>query len=181
MTRALIRSLAMLALVLILAWPPGTRAGQPAPGDRIVALVQIANDHDPSISTLGLLVDPRERVRGISIVTRHPAGESPAHTVRRHFTLQRVGSPRGIVVTRKHGREVIALRGHIDPDTGRGVLTIRYLSNALFGSHRECRIRLVHDARGWRLTEPGGAVVTDLYVKTWFLGVSTIAPVCPHG
>ncbi len=181
MTRMLPRSLAALALAAVLVYAQATHAAPTAHGDRIVPVARITNDHDPSISTLGLLVGPKDRVRGISIVTRHPAGEAPAHIVRRRFTLQSVGSPRGIVVTRKHGRVVIALRGRIDPDTGGGVLTIRYLSNALFDSHRECRIRLMHDARGWRLTEPGGAVVTGLYVKTWFLGVSTIAPVCGHG
>lgn len=181
MNRNAIPRSAVFALAATLLWTPGAGAATDTDGVRVVSVARIANDHDPSVSTLGLVVGPKDRVEGISIVTYHPAGESPAHTVRRRFTLQKVGSPRGVVVTRKHGREVIALRGRIDPATGTGALVIRYLSNGLFGSHEECGVRLVREPDGWRLAEPGGKVIRDLYVKTWFLGVSTIDPICGHG
>lgn len=180
MLRTLTRWLCVAALLganSVLAAEP---AAAPASNPHILPLASITNDHDPSVSVLGLLTGSGDEVSGVSIVTRHPDRQGPDRIVRRSYPLQRVETPRGIVLTRKHGRDLIRLHGRIDSKNGHGTLVIRYLSNALFGSHHDCRVDLKRiEPDRWQLIDvANGQPIDRIRVKTWLLGISTITPVC---
>ncbi|HQU17370.1 MAG: hypothetical protein B7Z66_09235 [Chromatiales bacterium 21-64-14] len=171
----------LLAITFCLLTSPSALAqlAQPAP-TQTLQIASIANDHDSSVSNLGLTIAADGHVLGISIVTNYPNPNGPARIVRRAYPLQRLEDAQGIVLTHQRGLDFITLRGRIDQKSDRGNLVIRYLSNAIFRTYHQCRIELQRDNQGgWHLVDPhNGKTVPRLYVKTWMLGISTIDPLC---
>ena len=87
----------------------------------------------------------------------------------------------GAVLDGDATHEAIVLRGSIDSTLGNASLLITYLSNGLFGRHRDCRVGLVRDPGGrWHIVNAYDRQRVDhLVVKTWALGISTVQGICP--
>ncbi|GEM_PF-1025452 len=168
------------ALLVSLALGPTVAAAAPRTAPAVVRLAGITNDRDTSVSRLGLVLGARDEVRGIAVVTGPPDARHASAT-RRVYPLRRIESPQGVVLGQGRGVRAILLRGRIDSRAGRGTLVIRYLTNGLLMSYRQCRIGLERDGpRRWRLVNAySGATIRSIRVRTWMLGISTLEPVCP--
>lgn len=156
-------------------------------GLTVLPLAGITNDRDSSVSRLNLMLDARAVVRGIYMETSAPGrgdGEQAAKPVStRVYWMQNIDSPQGVVLGEGQGVKAILLRGTIDSGAGRGSLEVRYLSNGLLMKYHACRLDLRRTSpQDWRLLNAySGQQVTQIEVKTWTLGISTLKNVCPVG
>ena len=96
----------------------------------------------------------------------------------RDFSIDEVKS--GAVLDSRHN--AIVLQGSIDPNMGSADLIITYLSNVVFGRHKECHASMVRDESGrWHIVNVyNHKWVSQLVVKTRTFGVSTIEGICPR-
>lgn len=136
-------------------------------------LASITNDRNRNLQELGVLLD-QGRVVGVRFDTVN--GDHPH---RADFSLEDVKA--GVVLDgAKH--KALVLRGSIDSSTGNADLVITYLSNVLFGEHKNCRARMVRDQRGqWHIVNGyAHKQVEHLFVKTRTFGISTIQGICPQ-
>jgi hypothetical protein len=86
----------------------------------------------------------------------------------------------GAVLDGDAKHKAIVLRGSNDSTTGTAHLIVTYLSNGLFGMHRECRAGMVRDESGqWHIVNAyDHRWVSHLIVETRTLGISTIQGTC---
>lgn len=156
------------------------------PNVHVVPLAGITNDRDASVSYLKLMVSQRDAVRGIYVETRVPG--KPADTSDSGegisdgaFWLKDIESGDGVVLGKGQGVKAILLRGTIDSRAGKGHLTIKYLTNGLLMRYSQCKVGLKRSgADKWELVNAyDGKRITDIKVKTWWLGISTLQNVCP--
>lgn len=174
---------ALVGLVVSMAAPAEMRNFPE--GVTVLPLAGITNDRDTSVSHLNLLVDGQAAVRGIYMETDVPgklAGTQSGKPVDAHvYSLQNIESPEGVVLGQGSGVKAILLRGTIDSRAGHGSLVVRYLTNGLLMSYHECKLDLQKmDSSDWRLINAyDGRPVTQIKVKTWMLGISTLKNVCP--
>lgn len=176
-------SLAILALTLgSAAFASATTAPLPA-GTTAVPLATITNDRDASISRLGLMLNSNDdSVRGIYMETSANAAANPADAKGRVYPLAGIESQDGVVLGQGQGVKAIFLRGTIVSADGRGMLTIRYLTNGVFRHWSECNVGLQRmGPHAWELVNAyDGQPVQQIKVETWALGISTLANVCPN-
>lgn len=146
-----------------------------------VPLAAITNDRDTSVSKIELMLDDQAVVRGIYIETRASEQADPTQAKGQVYWLNNIESGKGVVLGQGQGVKAILLRGQIHSRNGQGTLVIRYLSNGIFKHYKECRVNLQRMAPGqWRLVNAyDGHPVKHIRVKTWALGISTLANVCP--
>lgn len=179
---------ALLALAIGLAAPADLRAlpqGLAAEGLTGVPLAGITNDRDTSVSRLSLMLDGRADVRGIRMETGVPGGpagaDRDAAVETRLYPLERLAGPEGIVLGQGSGVKAILLRGTIDSRAGQGSLVVRYLTNGLLMTYRECALGLERSPeRDWHLVNAyDGRPVTEIEIQTWMLGISDLKNVCP--
>lgn len=135
------------------------------------SLASVTNDRDAHLQKLGVLLTAG-KVVGLRFDTIN--GSTP-HA--RDFSIDEVKS--GAVLDSRHN--AIVLQGLIDPNTSSADLTITYLSNVVFGRHKECHASMVRDESGrWHIVNAyNHRRVSQLVVKTRVLGVSTIEGICP--
>lgn len=181
MQRVRLQSLAALA-ALGIASLSAQAVGLPA-GVTAVPLAKVTNDRDASVSRLQLLVDAHAGVEGIYLATSANADSDPAAARGQMYPLASIESAQGVVLGQGQGVKAIFLRGNIRAQAGQGALVIRYLKNGVFRHWGECRINMQklgpHD---WRLVNAyDGQPIDSIQVKTWALGISTLANVCPAG
>lgn len=156
-------------------------------GISVVPLAGITNDRDTSVSYLNLMVTPQATVRGIYMETDHTgkAGASKARHAASNkvYWLKSIESNDGVVLGQGQGVKAILLRGNIDSHAGQGSLVIKYLTNGVFMNYDECKVGLQRISRhNWELINAyNGRPIKHIEVKTWFLGISTLANVCPDG
>lgn len=150
-------------------------------GVMAVPLAAITNDRDESVSEIELMLSEQDMVRGIYIATRDSALAAPDEAQGQVITLAAIETSEGVVVGQGQGVKAILLRGKIEPVGGNGTLVIRYLTNGIFRRYAECRIHLRYEGQDrWQLVNAyDGAPVSHIEVKTWALGISTLANVCP--
>ena len=169
---------ALYCLVLALyAGSAGATATQNLPpGMTAVPLATITNDRDNSISELALMLDDQAFVHGIYMKTR-----GDEETSRQVYWINGIESRDGVVLGQGQGVKAIFLRGSIEAQGDRGELIIKYLSNGLFGKYDECAVRLERVAPyAWQLVNAyDDRPIKLVQVRTWALGISTLANVCP--
>ncbi len=97
------------------------------------------------------------------------------------YWLDRIESRDGVVLGQGQGVKAILLRGTIESQAGQGSLVISYLTNGIFRHYAECRIDLKRvSLQQWQLVNAyDGRPIEQIKVKTWTLGISTLANVCP--
>jgi len=151
----------------------------------VVPLAGITNDRDSNVSYLKLMLSEGDAVRGIYLQTHaHPSqasGDGGAGANGGAYSLAEIESEKGVVLRAAQGRKVILLRGNIDSQAGKGSLVITYLTNGLSMSYGQCKVGLRKSgARHWKLVNAyNGKDITDIEIKTWWLGISTLGNVCP--
>jgi len=136
-------------------------------------LASITNDRNTHLQTLGVLVEAG-RVIGVRFDTVN--GDN-AHA--KDFSMDDMKA--GAVLDRHGGHDAIVLRGSIDSTGGNANIVITYLSNVVFGKHKNCGAGMVRDASGqWHIVNSyDHKLVEHLFVKTQVLGISTIQGICP--
>ncbi|HKJ09385.1 MAG TPA: hypothetical protein VKA76_09890 [Gammaproteobacteria bacterium] len=156
------------------------------PHVHVVPLAGITNDRDTSVSYLKLMVGQRDAVRGIYVETRvagksADTGNSGEGIRNGAFWLKDIESGDGVVLGKGQGVKAILLQGTIDSRAGKGHLTIKYLANGLLMHYRQCKVGLKKSGgHKWELVNAyDGKRITDIKVKTWWLGISTLQNVCP--
>jgi hypothetical protein len=175
------KRLAFLLAFTLLAGGVASAATLPLPaGTTAVPLAVITNDRDASVSRMALMVSD-STVSGIAMETSANAGSDPAEATSQIYPLAGIESRDGVVLGQGQGVKAIFLRGDIASQDGRGSLTIRYLTNGVFRHWAECRIDLQKlGPNHWQLVNAyDGRPIERIKVKTWALGISTLANVCP--
>ncbi|MGA7799836.1 MAG: hypothetical protein WCC36_03415 [Gammaproteobacteria bacterium] len=161
------------------------RAHALPPNIDVVPLAGITNDRDTSVSYLNLMVSRRDAVRGIYVDTRASgkAGDDGGDggISNGAFWLKDIESGDGVVLGQGQGVKAILLRGTIDSRAGKGNLIIKYLTNGLLMNYSQCKMGLKKSGNHkWELINAyNGKEITDIKVKTWWLGISTLQNVCP--
>lgn len=180
--RTLVRSLAILASLAIGVAAPAEIPVPPS-GITSLPLAGITNDRDTSVSRLDLMLDEHSDVSGIYMETRVPGGPVGAERDAHVYPLESLEGPEGIVLGQGRGVKAILLKGSIDSRAGRGSLVVRYLTNGVLMTYRECELGLQRSQdRDWHLVNAyDGRLVTQIEVRTWMLGISTLKNVCPAG
>jgi len=161
----------LICALLTLAQIP---AGPATAADVILQpLASITNDRNAHVQNLSVLVEAGQVV-GLRFDTIN--GNNP-HASDFSLDDMRVGA-----VLEDATHKAIVLRGAVDSTAGNADLIVTYLSNALFGTHRDCRVRLVRDDSGqWHIVNIYNHNQVDhLFVQTWMLGISRIAGICPR-
>jgi len=155
-------------------------------GITILPLAGITNDRDTTVSYLKLMVNSQATVRGIYLETEEQAKvdghESRQVASKKIYWLKNIERHPGVVLGQGQGVKAIYLSGNIDSRGGRGSLTIRYLTNGIFMHYSQCKIGLQRVSRhNWELVNAyNGHRVKQIKVRTWMLGISTLANVCPN-
>lgn len=144
-------------------------------------LAAITNDRDAGVSHLNLMLNDEATVRGIYLATSDPGNKEHSDTSGQVYWLQGIESRDGVVLGQGQGIEAIFLRGTIPPRGDRADLVIRYLSNGVLRHFAECRIGLQRlGPYNWqRVNAYTGVPIKSIQVRTWMLGISTLANVCP--
>lgn len=137
-------------------------------------LASITNDRNADLQNLGVLVDAGQVV-GLRFSTIN--GNNPHES---DFSLDDMKA--GAVLDGDARHKAIVLRGSIDSTVGNADLVITYLSNGLFGKHKDCRASMERDDSGqWHIVNIYDHQWVDhLVVKTRVLGISTIQGICPR-
>lgn len=177
------RSLFVLVFTLFAAGV-SQAAMDPVPaGMTTVPLAGITNDRDSSVSYLKLMVNGQSSIGGISVETDPDAHSQGKPSARQVYKLNRIESHDGVVLGQGQGVKAILLRGKIDSSRGKGQLVIKYLTNGVFMTYSECKVGLQRvSPQDWRLVNAyNGHPIKHIKVKTWLLGISTLANVCPEG
>ncbi len=174
--------LTLVAALLLAGGAIASAAIAPLPaGITAVPLASITNDRDASVSDIKLMLNDQGSVRGIYLETRASATSDPAQGQAEVYPLAGIESADGVVLGQGQGVKAIYLRGNIPPQGDHGSLVIRYLTNGIFRHYSECRISLERQGPdSWQLVNAyNGHTITQIEVKTWALGISTIGNVCP--
>lgn len=176
--RSLVSTVALMLLGGIAA--SATAATLPS-GMTAVPLATVTNDRDASVSHLDLMVDGQSDVRGIYMQTSANANANPAAASGKIYPLSNIESSDGVVLGQGQGVKAVFLQGTIASRAGHGSLTIKYLTNGVFRHWSECKIGLKRVApHDWQLINAyNGQPIQNIEVKTWALGISTLANVCP--
>lgn len=172
---------AFLALILLTSTATFA-AMEPLPaGMTTVPLAGITNDRNASVSYLKLILNGQAAVRGIYVETDVNADQGRQPASKQVYWLKGIESRHGVVLGKGQGVKAILLQGKIDSQDGRGSLVIKYLTNGMFMNYSECKVGLQRvSARNWKLVNAyNGQPINRIRVKTWFLGISTLANVCP--
>ena len=171
----------LVALLLTLGSVTAASAAPLPAGVTTVALANITNDRDSSVSDIKLMVSDAGTVRGIYLETRASADSNPAKASGQAYSLAGIESDDGVVLGQGQGVKAIYLQGTIPPEGDHGSLVIRYLTNGIFRHFAECRVDLQRlGPDNWQLVNAyNGNPVTHIEVRTWALGISTIGNVCP--
>lgn len=175
------KRLASILAFTLLTGGVASAATLPLPaGTTAVPLAVITNDRDTSVSRMALMVSD-STVSGIAMETSANAGSDPADATSQIYPLAGIESHDGVVLGQGQGVKAIFLRGDIASQAGHGSLTIRYLTNGVFRHWAECRIDLQKlGPNHWQLVNAyDGRPIEHIKVKTWALGISTLANVCP--
>ncbi|HVU80411.1 MAG TPA: hypothetical protein VHD89_00225 [Rhodanobacteraceae bacterium] len=175
------KRLASILAFTLLAGGVASAATLPLPaGTTAVPLAVITNDRDTSVSRMALMVSD-STVSGIAMETIANAGSDPTDATSQIYPLAGIESHDGVVLGQGQGVKAIFLRGDIASQDGHGSLTIRYLTNGVFRHWAECRIDLQKlGPNHWQLVNAyDGRPIEHIKVKTWALGISTLANVCP--
>lgn len=176
----------LASAVAVAAFLAGTAAfatATPLPaGITAVPLAVVTNDRDATVSRLQLMVDAQDTVRGIYLDTSATADSQPSAESARVYPLAKIETDKGVVLGQGQGVKAIFLRGNIASQAGQGSLVIRYLTNGIFRHYAECKIDLHRVGPDhWQLVNAyDGQPIDQMRVKTWALGISTIANVCPN-
>jgi hypothetical protein len=137
-------------------------------------LASITNDRNADLQSLGVLLDAGQ-VIGLRFDTVN--GSKSHESV---FSIDEMKA--GAVLDGDAKHKAIVLRGSIDSAGGNADLVITYLSNGLFGKHKDCRAGIARDERGqWHIVNVyDHKWVNHLVVQTSTLGISTIEGICPR-
>ncbi|HET7930959.1 MAG TPA: hypothetical protein VFL63_06190 [Rhodanobacteraceae bacterium] len=176
-------ALASVLAAALFAGGAASAATLPLPaGTTAVPLAVITNDRDTSVSRMNLMVSDQSTVSGIYMETSANAESDPSDAKAQLYPLAGIESHEGVVLGQGQGVKAIFLRGEIASAEGHGSLTIRYLTNGLFRHWAECRIDLQKlGPHHWQLVNAyDGRPIERIEVKTWALGISTLANVCPN-
>jgi hypothetical protein len=176
------KRLASILAFMLLTGGIASAATLPLPaGTTAVPLAVITNDRDTSVSRMALMVSD-STVSGIAMQTSANAGSDPAEATSQVYPLAGIESQDGVVLGQGQGVKAIFLRGDIASQDGHGSLTIRYLTNGVFRHWAECRVDLQKlGPHHWQLVNAyDGRPIERIEVKTWALGISTLANVCPN-
>lgn len=176
-----LRFAAFLAAALCAGTAGMAGATSPPVGFTTVPLAVVTNDRDATVSRLQLMLGPADGVRGIYLDTSAAAGEAALADSGRVYPLAAIETGKGVVLGQGQGVKAIYLRGTIGSTDGHGTLVIRYLTNGVFRHFAECSIDLQRVAPDrWQLINAyDGRPIEQMQVRTWALGISTIANVCP--
>lgn len=161
----------LICALLILAQAQAGAA--PAADITFQPLASVTNDRNADLQSLGVLLDAGQVV-GLRFDTI--SGNDPHDS---DFSIADMKT--GAVLDGDAKHEAIVLRGSIDSNGGKADLVVTYLSNGLFGKHRDCRADMVRDKSGrWHIVNTYSHKRVDrLVVQTWTLGISTIEGICP--
>jgi hypothetical protein len=137
-------------------------------------LASITNDRNADLQSLGVLLDAGQVV-GLRFDTTNG---NNAHES--DFSIDQMKA--GAVLDGDEKHKAIVLRGSIDSTVGNADLVITYLSNGLFGEHKDCRVGMARDESGqWHIVNLyDNKWVNQLVVQTSRLGISRIEGVCPR-
>lgn len=146
-------------------------------------LAEITNDRNSDINDLYILVGSDGLVQGIRFDTRDPSGDQAGQAATTDFSLSQLEAPSGAVLVSEQGYDAVILNGDIDSAGGVGTFTVRYLTDALLDSYAECPAQLKRNAQQqWQLlNSTTGAVITQLRIKSWSMGITTIEGLCASG
>ena len=158
-------------VLLALARPP---AGASPAHVTLQPLASITNDRNGNLQKLGVLIDAG-RVVGLRFATI--TGDNAN---KKDFSIEDMKT--GAVLDGNAKHKNLVLRGSIDSSVGNADLVITYLSNVIFGEHKQCRASMVRDQSGqWHIVNNYEHKLVDhLFVKTRVFGISTIQGICPH-
>jgi hypothetical protein len=163
----------LLICVLLTLVQPQARAATAA-NVTFQLLTSISNDRNADLQNLGVLLDAGQVV-GLRFATIN--GNDPHES---DFSIDDMKA--GAVLDGDTEHQAIVLRGSIDSTVGNADLVITYLSNGLFGKHKDCRAGMVRDESGqWHIVNIyEHKWVNRLVVKTRAVGISTIQGICPR-
>ncbi len=142
-------------------------------GDEFQQLAAVTNDRNASVDRLYVAVNAQGAVDGVRFL---PGGSNiPAD-----FTDAEMSSAEGANIE-ENSHKPIMLHSELAGQPGRINWVIDYLSNGLFGSYKSCRAAVVRDSHGqWHLLNVyNNKMVTQLRIKTWMMGITTIQGICP--
>lgn len=161
--------------ILVLLSLAQVQTGAASAADVILQpIARVTNDRNADLQSLGVLLDAGQVV-GLRFDTIH--GADPHES---NFSLDEMKA--GAVLDGDARHQAIVLRGSIDSTVGNADLTVTYLANGLFGTHKDCQARIVRDQRGqWHIVNIYDHERVDhLVVETWTFGISTIGGICPR-
>ena len=146
----------------------------PLPPDlKLEKLVNIMSDLNSDTSELSVALDTSNRIQGIDFYNGNPATDH-------YFTLAEIEADKGVVLDTEQGHAAILLQGTIDLESASDTLTVSYLANGLFDIYDKCQIVFERATNGdWQLMNAyTHELVTEIDVKTWKLGITTLAGIC---
>lgn len=136
-------------------------------------VASITNDRNADLQNLGVLLVAGQVV-GLRFDTVN--GKNPHKA---YFSLHDM--QRGAVLDGDSRHQALVLRGSFDSTAGNGDFVITYLSNGVFGRHKDCRAAMVRDGRRqWHLVNIYDHTwVEHLVIRTRRVGIATIQGICP--
>lgn len=143
-------------------------------------LTEVRNDRNANVSRLSAELDGENHLQGIAFDTWHNGDGKDGQETHLSFSLARIEGTGGVVLDTDQGHKTILMSGSLDPGADAGTFIVSYLKNGLLGTYKACPVRIARDDGGtWRLINiHTGAPVTEIYVKTWFLGITDLQGIC---
>ena len=141
---------------------------------QLQSLARITNDRTSDVQELFAILEDSGIVSGIQFVTHHSDGTDATKS----FTMDQIAA--GAVLNTDSSRDVFILKGKVDGDGAVADLTVRYLSNGLTGSYKECSVSLLRSSQGtWGLYNATSSVlINSIVITTWSLGIDKVENVC---
>lgn len=155
-------------------------SGGPVFASDVQTLVEIRNDRDSNVSHLSADLNAEDQIEGITFDTLHQGDALNGQETSRTFTLDQLEEPNGVVLDTEDGHNAILLKGKMDPATDEGNFVVSYLQNGFLNTYKSCPIRIARGTDGiWHLFNVyTDAPVSQIFVKTWLLGISNLQGVC---
>jgi hypothetical protein len=144
-------------------------------------LAYVQSNRDSNVSRLAAVLDQGGKVNSIRFDTKH-MDQSPAVTTTLTFDMKQISSSRGAVLLNVSGYDAVILNATLDNKVGQGALTVRYLTNAFFGSYDSCHALVRRGSEGkWQIINVyNKQPVQTIMVQGHSTGISTIQGICPQ-
>jgi hypothetical protein len=152
------------------------------PGLKLQEIVMISSDRTAEISQLSVALDSSDRPQGVQLWTHlSSTGQPTAATRKLFYPVNAIASKDGVILDKEGSHIAIILKGTISEHSVSDLLTLEYLSNGLWDTYESCEMVLEKSANApeWQLLNRTTKLpVKSIFVKSWSLGITTLAGIC---